>query len=281
MSIIITKQFIKYNFVGALSVACLFLCSTLLAYSATLARGYNTEDTSLTVGMAVARDTNQQDNDHVTGAKSTDLNNFVGIVTTFDANLISVSGAKGDILVTSEGVVEAYASNINGNIESGDLLTLSPVVGTLMKLDDSAQKAVAVALEDFNSSSEGASNQQLSSINGETISVSIGKIQVDLTSSIVSQNIAVSDNSILASLGSSITGKPVGKYRVFAALAIFAILIIIEGTMIYGSIRNTFVALGRNPLAKKAILGQLLQTSWISLIILIFGLGVVYLILWV
>lgn len=275
------KQLIKYNFVGILLAACLFLCSTLLAYSATLARGYKTEDTSLTVGMAVARDTNQQDNEYVTGAKSTDLNNFVGIITTFDANLISVSGAKGDILVTSDGVVEAYVSNINGNIESGELLTLSPVVGTLMKLDDSAQRAVAVALEDFSSSSEGVINKQLSSINGETTSVSIGKIQVDLTSSIVSQNIAVSDNSILTSLGSSITGKPVGKYRVFAALAIFAILIIIEGTMIYGSIRNTFVALGRNPLAKKAILGQLLQTSWISLVILIFGLGVVYLILWV
>jgi len=49
--------------------------------------------------------------------------------------------------------------------------------------------------------------------------------------------------------------------------------------LVYGSVRSSIVAIGRNPLAKKTIQSSMLKVIGIAIIVLITSLGTVYMVL--
>ena len=83
----------------------------------------------------------------------------------------------------------------------------------------------------------------------------------------------------MAEAAEIVTDKPVGALRIYASLAVLVLAIIIAGILLFSGVRTSMTAIGRNPLAKKSIMRNLLQLILIAMIILTIGVIAVYLLL--
>src|SRR5690606_3217148 len=104
------------------------------------------------------------------------VNRIVGIATTVEGSLITISSGQAKVLVESEGQIEAYVSDMNGTINKGDLLVVSPLKGILMKAPAAGTtNALGIAtatLENYEIYDYQDDN--------ETKQTKVGKIKVDL-----------------------------------------------------------------------------------------------------
>jgi hypothetical protein len=245
----------------------------------TISQGYQTDEDNLSSGMAVSLVGGNDSK--VTGATLANSDNFVGIITTLDQNLISVRDEAANVLVTTNGEVLAYVSDISGEIKTGDVIGLSPLKGILASTQNASKTAaVGVALEDF--PLEAAERKSISTQSGETREVNVAQMSIKLgrdTAAVVQEE--QQNDSFLVIAGESVTGQSVNQAQVIAAILILLIVMIVEGSIIYGAIHSTIVSLGRNPLSKKAVFKQLLQVSWLALLVLVFGFGAIFLVLWI
>lgn len=241
-----------------------------------IARGYTSDDLGLQTGMAVSLSVGNSTDSKVERATQDNSNRVVGIVTTIDNSLVTVGSASAKVLVESEGQVGAYVSDINGAVNQGDNLVLSPLKGILMKFKDNTPATIiAIAAASPTSTSKYSYED-----NGQQKQTNISKIDVNLNRQGVSSGTLPSD-SALAKLGRSVTGKDTGELRVLVAMIIFVLVLIAEGGIIYGGVSSSITALGRNPLARQIIRSELLRMVGIALAVLLVGMGAVYAILWV
>ena len=245
-----------------------------------ISQGYKTDDTALTAGMAVSLVSGQEDG-RVTGATITNSDNFVGVITTVDENLISVRDQSSDVLVVTSGEALVYVSDISGEVKAGDVVGLSPIKGVLATAQSASRAVVVgVALEDM--PQESAETKTVTTQGGATKDITVAKMRIKLgrdTATVVQDE--QQNDSFLILAGESLTGKTVSQAQVIAALVVLLVILIVEGSIIYGAIHSTITSLGRNPLSRKAVFKQLLQVSWLALLVLVFGFGAIFLLLWI
>ena len=87
--------------------------------------------------------------------------------------------------------------------------------------------------------------------------------------------------SVSSPIGKGLLGKKVGEIRVVIALILFLIVLIAEGAIIHGAISSAITALGRNPMARKTIIKEMVRVIFVAIIVLVIGLASIYMILWV
>lgn len=250
------------------------------AVSATgISQGYSTADNDLRQNMIAALSSESSDDKPVVErANSNNRSKVVGIVTTIDANLLTLTNTEAKVHIATSGEALTYVSDLNGTIKKGDFIAVSPITGVGMKGSEADTFVVGVALEDFNS--ETAESQQVSTTQGSERTVLINRIKIDVEPRDLGKGAQANSTPVLLLFGQSVTGKSVTQTQVLVALVIFLLLLIVEGSIIYGAIHSTIVSIGRNPLARRALYKQLLQVSWLALLVLVFGAGAIYAILW-
>ncbi len=79
--------------------------------------------------------------------------------------------------------------------------------------------------------------------------------------------------------GELVAGKPVSPIRVYISLLILAVSAAIAGSLTYSAVRSGLIAIGRNPLGKRAIIRGMLQVIIIGFMVFIAGIFGVYLLL--
>lgn len=268
--------------VCALILSVIFGAQVVGAVTNSISQGYKTSDPSIVAGMAVSLKNDSSDDRLIEPTNKNNIQNFVGIVTTIDDNLVSLTNESTDVLVTTSGEVNVFMTDVNGKVAKGELVTISPISGALMKSLDQGPNSkfiMGTALEDFNDS-EATSQTVNDAQNGQRV-VRVDKVKIEINRSIDTKTPAEEATTFLQVAGESITGRPVGQVQVFAAILVLLIVLIVEGSIIYGAVHSTIAALGRNPLAKKVVFKQILQVSWLALIVLLFGLGAIYIVLWI
>jgi hypothetical protein len=246
-----------------------------------ISQGFTANDKDLSVGMIAALSSDSTpDNQIVERGSTTNQSKIVGIVTTINSNLLTLTNTSAQVHVTTSGEATVYASDLNGTIKKGDFVTASPLRGVGMRVGDESTTIVGVALQDF--PSDKAKTQKVLTSDSSDKTVLVAQMKIDVQPrNISAQQAAAKKGGFLLLFGQSITGKSVGSVQVVVALVIFFLLLVVEGSIIYGAIHSTIGALGRNPLAKSAVYRQLLQVSWLALAVLAFGLGAIYIILWI
>lgn len=243
-----------------------------------IAQGYGTQDSLLRDGMAVQLAIQDNaDNQIVERGSSEHPERIIGIATTPKNNFAIIGSSKFQVYVQSSGQVVAYVSNIGGEIKKGDLLTISPLKGVLMKVTNSATAEMATALED--TASKTGEDLSINAGSTSTNKAKVTKILINLDRHTFQSN--QNTTNTLSRVSRALVGKDVGELRVLVSLLVFAILLVVEGGIIYGAISSSLTSLGRNPLAGKAIKRELFRVLAIALVVLLIGLGVVYTILWV
>ncbi|MDQ3159167.1 MAG: hypothetical protein M3P98_03490 [bacterium] len=260
------------------------LLLTSLVLAASISRTYKTTDSELRQGMAVSLSANQDSTEKlVEGAFTSTSSRFVGVVTNESDSLLTISQSNSDLIVAVDGETDALVSDANGSVLPGDLVGLSPFKGILIKVDPSKDASqitpIGVAVGNLDDAEKESKTVQLN--DGGSQAILVGKIRIELSSDIGTRSVQQSDKNIFVVAGESLTGKAVSGTQVIAALVVFALMIIIVGSIVYGAINSAIKSVGRNPLAKSEIFKQILQVSWIVLLVLAFGSGIIYVIMFI
>jgi hypothetical protein len=260
-------------------VTILLFLSVLISVSVSaLARGYATSDTGLREGMIVSVIAEESsDTRSVERATIDNGNKVIGVAVNVDENLLTTGASGQQVYIQTDGEAQAFVSDINGAPKKGDLLAVSPLKGILVKSDTNTSTVVGTALEDFD---ETVAITQEVDRNNSPEEVKIDKLRVNLDLKGIEQGKTDVDSS-LERLGRSIVGREVGEIRVVVALVIFLVVLVAEGGIIYGAISSAITSLGRNPMARKIIVREMIRVVVIAVSVLGFGLASIYAILWI
>jgi len=263
-------------YIALLLIAGCFLLSGVASVLA-IATGYASNDTDLQPGMTVSLTEGSDTNPSVERAVIGGTSHPIGVTVAPDQNIVTTGAESKQVYVQTTGEVDAFVSDLNGIPKKGDFLSISPLKGVLVKSDSlSGASIVGAALEDF---SEDSLPSQTIEKSGTAVSVKIDRMRISLDQK--GQSFSNEAESGLEKLGRSVTGRSVGEIRVVIALVIFLIVLISEGGIIYGAVSSAITALGRNPMARRTIIKELLRVIGIALVVLGIGLAAIYAILWV
>jgi hypothetical protein len=245
-----------------------------------VAKGYNTEDPELKTGMVVAIDAESTvDNPKVERASTDNAERTIGIVTSEDSSTVSISSGDKKVLVETDGEIDAYVSDIGGEVKQGDLLEVSPLKGILMKSDGADGIILGIALEDANLPENESYSRTIEGDDQKTTTIT--KVRISLDQKAISTLNSDEIDSSLERLGASIVGREVSEIRVIVAMIIFVMVLIAEGGIIYGAVSSAITSMGRNPLAKDVIRSEVIRVVFIAMGVLVIGLVALYMILWV
>jgi hypothetical protein len=237
-----------------------------------LASGYKTKDTGLKPGMAVSlSNESTPDNALVERATTENISKLIGVASEQEENLVTISSGEQQVYVLSSGEVTAFVSDINGEVKKGDDLTLSPLKGILAKADETTA-TMGSALEDM--PLDKAETQSIKTDTGDK-TVRIVRMSINIGSNAATRPATDQNNSALARLGQLIVGKKVGDLQVVIALIIFLVVLVTEGSIIYGAVSSGITSIGRNPMAKGIIKKELFKVLFVALFVLFVGLAAV------
>jgi hypothetical protein len=265
-------------------IACLSMVAafaiTVMSPASALAKGYATDDGQLQPGMVAAlSEDGTADKPKVERASIDDDSKIIGVTTTPDSELVTIASGEEQVYVQTTGEVNAFVSDLSGEVKKGDLLTLSPLRGVLMKADANTSSTIlGIALEGF--SGKTTETKSIQDSNGQRdVKVATLRINIDYKAP-TGQGGTLTDSS-LRRLGVAVTGRDVGEIRVMAAVIIFLIVLVAEGGIIYGAVSSAITALGRNPMARKIILREMMRVILIAAGVLVLGVAAIYAILWI
>ncbi len=253
------------------------LLGVLSVHAQDFTQGYATED-KLPRGSIVSR--SETNDAQVDAATLDNLSRLFGVVVGTDASALTITSDTTGVYVATTGKYEVLVTTLSGDIKSGDYITASSIAGMGMKAGETQELVIGRSLQDFdvNDPSMRLGTMTAKSVDGESHNVVIGRVLADLD---VKRNPRLSQSApeLLVNFSELIAGKPVSLLRVYAALAVLLVTAALGGSMLYAGIRSAFVAIGRNPLAKKSVMRGLLQVIITSMGIFLSGFFAVYLIL--
>lgn len=237
-------------------------------------------DTPLQAGMVVkltgdktkVAPVTQSDNDKMHGV----------VIRANDAPLTLTEGEVGQaVYVATSGKYQILVTDQNGPVKKGDYLIISAIDGIAMKANHTIKYIIGKALSDFDGKTNVLSQTKLKDGAGRERAVNFGYVSADIN---VSRNpLAPPEDSnlpgFLRKASEAVSGKPVSPFRGYAALGVLVVTSMIVIVVLYAGVRTSLIAMGRNPLARKTIVRNLIQVVLVGIIILISGLITVYLLL--
>jgi hypothetical protein len=276
------KHLNKKNFKRALRAGLLlsgfmFIVSGMNGASAQdVTQGYATDDT-LQNGIIVRfKPSDKAKVEAVPQEKETDM---FGVVVSSSESPVSLSDPTAQqVFVATQGRYAVLVSTQNGEVRIGDSIVISSIQGVGMKSDNLHRVLVGRALENFDGKSDAESTAKIS--DGRTIA--LGRIRVDIN---VKRNPTFSGDTIagvphaLSRLAYAVTDKPITAFRIYAGLAVMFLCMLVSGAILYSGIHGGMSSVGRNPLAKNAIMRNMVGTTLMALIVVSLGLFAVYLLL--
>ncbi len=239
--------------------------------------GYGS-DQALQRGMLVA--VKQDDNRKVEALASTSLGRLKGVVVQASDSAVTLSSDTQKTLVATSGNYEVLVSDQNGPIKAGDYISISSLAGIGMKADDTQSVILGQATGAFRGQVDAVSSSAASKPDKRV--VHFGRVPVAIA---INRNplLKVPNNSqvpaVLERISQSVANKPLSPSRMYLSAAVLLVVGLVSGVMLYSGARNSLIAIGRNPFAKKAIVRGLVQVVLLSLIIFITGIFGVYLLL--
>lgn len=266
----------KRLFAAALAGIGLAVLAALPAVAQNVTQGYQA-DGDLQNGMVVRLKKGSATTVQALSQQSeTDM---LGLVVAPGDATVSLSGPNtSQVYVATFGQYPALVTTQNGPISAGDRLVISSVGGISMKADTKHQVLIGKALQSFTDGSNAEGHVKLS--NGQTAAV--GRIMVDIgvtRNPTYSGDVAPGVPHVLVNIARAITDKPLTALRLYGCVAVLFLSFVVAGGVLYAGIRTGMTSIGRNPLAKKSILRNLITVTLMALVVVFVGLIAVYLLL--
>ncbi len=260
--------------IGAILLFVVLLVPAVMVGASSISVGYTTSQ-SLPTGSIVAPD--GQSSGAVVAANATTQPNILGVVVPMGT--LSVTQDNTQVQVTNEGTANVLVSDINGPIQKGDKITASPLDGIGMKATD-AGKVLGTTQGELSSSTPNVETKTVTNKKGETKQVQVGMVPITLNVGFY-QPVPTKTMvpKLIRDISNNISGKEVSAARVWGSLGVLAVSLLIVVVLLYGAVRSSIGAIGRNPLAKSAIQHSMSKVIGLAMFILAVSTGAVYLIL--
>lgn len=204
-----------------------------------------------------------QRNDYVEPANIGNGSRLLGVAVASNDSLIAVDPGSGKVQVATSGTATVLVSTLDGNINIGDQIAVSPFNGIGMKAL-AGSRVIGLAQTAFNGNSPGATTEQVKDKNGQTTSIQMGSVQINIA---IGTDGADANLNTLQRFVKDVTGHTVSTFRVATSLAVAAVALVALGALIYASIYGGIISVGRNPLAQRAVfrsLGSVLAMAGIT-----------------
>jgi hypothetical protein len=250
-----------------------------VGYAQSVTQGYGT-DMSLQRGMIVGL--KKDDPRKVESVNSDQVDRVHGVVVGANDSAVLISNDQEKVFVATSGRFPVLVSDQGGEIKVGDYITVSAMSGIGMKSNDRVPIVIGKSTEPFTAKDGNiiVGTAKIKDTSGKERVVNIARITVDLG---VGRNpLQKTDESLPAALkraGELVAGKPVSPIRVYIAILVLVVTAAIAGSLTYSAVRSGLIAIGRNPLGKKAIIRGMFQVVIIALMVFIAGIFGVYLLL--
>lgn len=242
-------------------------------------QGYESE-IALQKGMIVRL--KKDDPNKVEALSQGDLDEMFGVVISSSDATVSLSTPNANqVFVATSGKYDVLVSNQNDRIKQGDYITISSLDGVGMKAETTQQLVLGKAITGFEGNGDTETTATLTTNKGKR-TVKLGHIQVEVSvahNPLYQKQDESSVPKFLSKAAQFVTDRPVTAFRIYAALGVLAVSLLIAGGILYVGVRSGMIAVGRNPLAKKSIFRGLIQVTLISLIVFAIGVFAVYLLL--
>lgn len=255
--------------VVSFAVVTAFVVGSMGVLAAGFVEGFDSNQ-ALQPGLVVSID--KTSSKTVEPAPSSDTTRIYGVVIDPSDAPITVGNQGQKTFVATSGQYNVLVSSENGAIKSGDYISLSATDGIAAKADTRQDYVVGRALEDF----DGKSKVLTTTSSG----VSIGKIAISVNPTknpLLNDDIAIPKP--LRRVGEAVAGKSVTAIRLYAALVVFLITLVVAASLLWVGVRSGMIAIGRNPLSRHSIVKGLVQVLAIDVLIFIIGVFGVYLLL--
>jgi hypothetical protein len=235
--------------------------STASATSASISKSYSA-DGNIQAGSLVSLETGRTG--YVQAANTGNAAQLLGIAVANNQSLLAVDPSSSTIQVATDGTATALVSNLNGSINVGDQIAVSPFNGVGMKAE-AGSRTIGLAQTNFNSSTVGATSEKVTDNSGQSNSILVGYIRIGV--SLGTANSTSSQANELQRLGRDLVGHPISTTRAIISLIVAIVTIIAIVTLIYASIYGSIISIGRNPLAKYVVLRTLASVLAMVLVI--------------
>lgn len=227
--------------------------SSASASSANISHSYHTAST-IAAGSLVSLDPTKTD--YVVPANTDNASKLFGITVANNDSLLEVNASQDTTQVATSGAANALVSTLGGDISVGDAVTVSPFNGIGMRADDnSGVRVIGLAQTAFNAKTEGAKEQQVTAKNGKKQTIYLGYISVSI--GVGTAGNGQDKQSGLQRFAKSLTGHTVSTPRIILSIIVVIVSLAALVTLTYSAVYGSIVAIGRNPLAKFAILRTL------------------------
>lgn len=237
---------------GAVLASGIFWLPTAAADSA-ISQSYSTNSTNISQGTLISLAASNS-SFVVPASTSSNIDNLIGVAAS--KPLIELSeGGKSGVQVVVSGTTSAMVSDINGTVKVGDRIAPSPIEGIGMKATHSSE---IVGTAQANLSNVPTLQKTVDGTDGKTVTITVGLVPIGVSvayySAVGSQgNSSSYVPSFLQAAANAVTGRQVSPLRVlFGAMALLLGFVSVT-VMLYASIRNGVISLGRNPLAEIAL----------------------------
>lgn len=205
---------------------------------------------------------------------------------TVDPHLLSLTitdaSLKNEVFVATSGTFEVLVSTQGGSIKPGDYITMSSVDGVGMNAGSDGTTVFGRAVGGFDGKTNTLGSTELKDSGGhviKTATLGIIPVAVNIQRNPNEKSTKANLPQQLQRVGEAVAEKPVGGVRIYLSAAITFLSVIVAIVILYAGIRNSIIAIGRNPLSKKTVIRGLLSVIMAGVIVLIIGLFAVYLLL--
>lgn len=224
------------------------------ASSANISRSYGVKDV-IASGSLVSLDPSHPN--FVVPANTSNGQQLLGVVVAANDSLLAVGATTdtGMVQVATSGTVSALVSSINGPINVGDQISVSPFNGVGMKATSSSTQIIGLAQTAFSNSTAGGAPEKVTDKNGNTTDIRVGYISIAIGSGSASGNL--SQLNFLQRLAKTLTGHTVSTTRALISFVVAIVSSLAIVVLIYASIYGSIISVGRNPLAKYAVFRSL------------------------
>jgi hypothetical protein len=243
------------------------------ASSANISHSYSSS-TTIPNGSLVSLDPTRSN--YVVLSNTENGTQLLGIAVASDDSLIAVDSGDGQVQVATSGTASTLVSTIDGTINVGDQVSVSPFNGLGMKSAPGAH-VIGLAQTSFNNKTAGITTQTVTDKSGNATKIDVGYIKLGIAIGTASTQGSDDQLNGLEKLSKSITGHTVSSIRVLISLIIAVVAFLALVTLIYASIYGSIISIGRNPLAKYAVfrtlssvLGMVILTALIATITIFF-----------
>ena len=202
---------------------------------------------------------------------------LLGVSLNSSDSLIAVNAGTNKIQVATSGEAVVLVSNINGPINTGDQVGVSPFAGVGMKAESDTE-IIGYAQQPFNGTGSNVQTKKVISTSGKTSLIKLGYIAVTVS---VSRSTGGSTQPLtsLQKIGKSLTGKVIPTSRIVLSMVVAAVAFLGLVTLVYSSIYGSIVSIGRNPLAKSSIYHTLVNVLEMVIITALVATSIIYLLL--